>query len=93
MRSYAYGKRVDQQASDLFDCGVGVKQGCPISPLLFSLHLDDLETLLQEASDETDCPRLAELLIAILLFADDIVLFSYSSKGLQRHGHTASLLC
>ena len=29
-------------------------------------------------------PRLAELLIAILLFADDIALFSYTTKGLQR---------
>ena len=70
--------------SDLFECSIGVKQGCPISPLLFSLYLDELETLLEEASKETDCPRLAELLIAILLFADDIALFSYSSKGLQR---------
>ena len=70
--------------SDLFDCSIGVKQGCPLSPLLFSLYLDVLETLLEEASGETDCPRLAELLIAILLFADDIALFSYTTKGLQR---------
>ena len=38
---------------------------------------------LEEASGETDCPRLAELLIAMLLFADDIALFSYTTKGLQ----------
>ena len=70
--------------SDLFDCSIGVKQGCPLSPLLFSLYLDELETLLEEASGETDCPRLAEILTAILLFADDIALFSYTTKGLQR---------
>ena len=63
--------------SDLFECSV-------VSPLLFSLYLDELESLLEEASEETDCPRLAEILIAILLFADDIALFSYSQKGLQR---------
>ena len=70
--------------SDRFDCSIGVKQGCPLSPLLFSLYLAEVETLLEEASEETDCPRLAELLIAILLFADDIALFSYTTKGLQR---------
>ena len=67
----------------MFDCSIGVKQGCPASPLLFSLYLDELETLLEDASEQTDCPRLARLLIAILLFADDIALFSYSQMGLQ----------
>lgn len=50
--------------SDLFDCSIGEKQGCPFSPLFFSLYLDELETLLEEAAGETDCPRLAKLLIA-----------------------------
>ena len=39
---------------------------------------------LRKVKDGTDCPHLAQLLIAILLFADDIALFSYFEKGLQR---------
>ena len=38
----------------------------------------------ENAADSTDCPRLACHLLAILLFADDIALFSYSPSGLQK---------
>ena len=79
--------------SGLFDCSIGVKQECPLSPLLFSLYLDGLETLLEEASGETAWPRLAELLIAIRLFADDIALFSHTTKGLQRQLDILHVFC
>ena len=69
--------------TDLFDCNIGVKQGCPASPLLLGLYLDELERLLENASD-IDAPRIADILLVILLFADDIALFSYSTSGLQK---------
>ncbi len=67
--------------TDLFDCGSGFRQRCAASPFLFGLFLDELENLL-EASPGIDAPRLADILLAILLFAD-IALFSYSAFGLQ----------
>ena len=36
--------------SGTFACTTGVKQGCSASPLLFSLYLDDLETLVMRSS-------------------------------------------
>ena len=69
--------------SDSFRCTTGVKQGCPASPLLFGLYIDEIEALLKEAKDDIDAPMLLQTLVAILLFADDIALFSYSAQGLQ----------
>ena len=76
----------------LFDGSIGVKQGCPAGPLLFNLFLDELEALL-EASEEIDCPRIAEILLTVLLFADDIALFSNSHRGLQRQLDSLYAFC
>ena len=77
----------------LFDCSIGVKQGCPASPLLFGLYLDELEKLLEDAQSDIDCPRIASILLAILLFADDIALFSYSIQGLQKQLDILEAFC
>jgi hypothetical protein len=64
-----------------FRCQQGVKQGCPLSPLLFGLYLDALEGRLDDR--ECDAPALADVHVWLLLFADDLVLTSESEVGLQ----------
>ena len=56
-----------------------------VLPALFSsvFTLTNLRLCLRHLR-RSDCPRIAEILLAILLFADDIALFSYSHRGLQR---------
>ena len=76
-----------------FPCGIGVKQGCPASPLLFGLYLDELEELLEDAADSIDCPCLASLILTIMLFADDIALFSHSPSGLQTQLDILAAFC
>ena len=78
--------------TDLCDCSIGVQQGCPARLFLFGLYLDELETLL-ESCHEIDAPRIAELVLAILLFADDIALFCYSVTGLQKQLDILGAFC
>jgi hypothetical protein len=65
-----------------FRCQQGVKQGCPLSPLLFGLYLDALEGRLD--GRECDAPTLADVHVWLLFFADDLVLISESEVGLQQ---------
>lgn len=72
-------------AECLFDMShstIGVKQGCSLSSTLFGLYIDELESLILETTGiKTGCllhnPR-----VPILLFLDDIVLLSHTTKGL-----------
>ena len=73
----------NQGPTDLFDCSIGVKQGCPASPLLVKFHLDELEQILEHDPD-IDAPSFAEILRVILLFADDIAIFSNFQSSLHR---------
>lgn len=59
----------------------GVKQGDPLSPLLFNLVLDPILVRLSEGGDGF---RVGTADIAVTAYADDLVLFSSSVEGLQR---------
>jgi hypothetical protein len=68
--------------SDPFPSTAGVRQGCPLSPLLFGLVIDRLERFLAER-----CPhmgtKVAGQLIRALLYADDVVFMCDSAQQLQ----------
>jgi hypothetical protein len=69
--------------STWFPCGIGVKQGCPLSPLLFGLYLDGLEKHL-DALEGDSLPQLADIIVKLLLYADDLALMLETPQGLQK---------
>ena len=83
------------ETSDFFNCNIGVRQGENLSPILFSLFLNDLESFLstrcqrlhvlhQCLHDTCTEEELAGLInMFMLLYADDTVLLSETPKGMQ----------
>lgn len=73
--------KVKGSLSQYFNSYMGVKQGEPLSPLLFIFFINDMANYLYD--DNADLVTIDELQIFLLLFADDTVLFSYTKEGLQ----------
>jgi Reverse transcriptase (RNA-dependent DNA polymerase) len=74
--------RANGQLGEQFESEVGVKQGDPLSPLLFGLYIDRLERYLEQACPQAGA-RLGARLVRILLYADDIVLMASSPQELK----------
>ncbi len=68
------------EISETFKTTVGVKQGGPLSPRLFSIYIEDIEQLI----DDTNIGiHIGSIRINLLLYADDIVLISETKREMQ----------
>jgi hypothetical protein len=74
-------KHPNEGVTSSFKCQHDVKQGCPLSPLLFGLYLDTLEGHLD--GRECDAP-LANMHVWLLFFANNLVLMSKLEMALQQ---------
>ncbi|KAH9324645.1 hypothetical protein KI387_004823, partial [Taxus chinensis] len=77
--------------SECFGSDIGVKQGCPLSPTSFGLYIDKLEEWLHNT--EGGGVQLAEYVVKLLLYADDLILISTTAQGLREHLKAVELFC
>ncbi|KAK3539792.1 hypothetical protein QTP70_013228 [Hemibagrus guttatus] len=71
--------RIANCKSDLFPVHVGLRQGCPLSPVLFIVFMDRIS----KRSQGLEGVRFGDHRISSLIFADDVVLLAPSSLDLQ----------
>ena len=83
---------VNGEQTEFFSCNVGLRKGENLSPFLFSVYLNDLESFffhndlndgIECSSSNLDNAAYIYLKLFILLYADDTVIMSESSNGLQ----------
>uniref|UniRef100_A0A3B3CJV2 Reverse transcriptase domain-containing protein n=1 Tax=Oryzias melastigma TaxID=30732 RepID=A0A3B3CJV2_ORYME len=71
--------RMAGSKSDLFPVHVGLRQGCPLSPVLFIVFMDRIS----RRSQGPEGVWFGDHRISSLLFADDVVLLAPSNRDLQ----------
>jgi hypothetical protein len=92
---------VNSLHSQFFPCNIGVRQGENLSPILFSLYLNDLETFLKShnctgvsnAIDDVDIFLETGMCLLCLLYADDTALLASSASDLQHTLNAFSKYC
>ena len=72
--------KVGAGRSDPFEVSCGLRQGCILSPLLFSLFINLVVVRLKEAEVGVKC---GSKLIFMLLYTDDAVIFPEAKKSMR----------
>ena len=67
-----------------FEVEVGVRQGCVVSPVLFSIFVDGLARKIQESGLGVEIEGDSQDKLGLLMYADDIVLIAKNEKELQK---------
>ena len=79
--------KVNGKRTEFFNYTKGVRQGYPLSPLLFNLFVNGV---VKHLDKNNSTPLKLDKNISCLLYADDLVICSTTRDGLQKSLNTAS---
>ena len=83
----------NNEISDVFTCPTGLRQGCPLSPMLFSLFINELDDVMKY-SDVRGIQLFPDITeVFMLMFADDIGLISDTVNGLKKELNILEKFC
>ena len=71
---------LNHEMSECFPCRLGVWQGECLSPFLFAMYVNDLESHLYSADGGV---TISDFELMLLLYADDLVIFAETPEALQ----------
>ena len=80
----------NNEKSETFTCKLGVRQGECLSPFLFSMYVNDLESHL---AGQGAGVSIFDVKFLLLLYADDVVIFSDTPEGLQSQINKLFVYC
>ena len=85
-----YSIKLPYGLTDSVPSSTGLKQGCVLSPLLFTLYVNDL---FFSFSRNHDPAAIGKYVTNVLMHADDLVLMSASKEGLQKCLDDLNIYC
>lgn len=83
---------INKVLSEKIDVRASVRQGCPLSPLLFAIYLEPFCRMLT-ASDHIRGFRLGACEVRVLAYADDVALFCEDRRSVQEALRVTEMFC
>ena len=84
--------KINNRRTEFFEYTKGVRQGCPLSPSLFNIFLNDLFEILDNNND-SNITLDHNYKVNALMYADDLILLAETEKGLQNQIIKLNIFC